>query len=120
MLLFLLFLMWVGILFLNATGEVSVGVAVRSQLARVCDEIALNIARAGLDEAALQAGVVAIDINKANTIANEAFARWGIPAASFTAQAVNGQVVVTVARGNISSTGAAAPRKLRVLGGVGN
>lgn len=113
MFLSLLFLIWVGLLFLAATGEISVGVAVRSQLARVCDEIALNVSRAGLDEGALQAGVVVLDEQRAHAIAAEAITRADITGASFTVRLVGEDVVVRVTVGSISALGVATPRRGR-------
>jgi len=113
MLLSLLFLIWVGILFLAATGEISVGVAVRSQLARVCDEIALNVARAGLDDSALQAGALVVDEPRAHAIAVDAFARSGITGASFTVNVVGEEVVVRATVGGIPGMGVATPRRVR-------
>ena len=113
MLLSLLFLVWVGILFVAATGEISVGVATRSQLARVCDEIALNVSRAGLDVSALQAGAVVLDEQRAQAIAAEAFTRAGITVASFTVDAVGEEVVVRATVGGIRALGVATPRRVR-------
>ena len=115
MLLSLLFLMVVGILLLAATGEISVGVATRSQLARVCDEIAVNVSRAGLDEAALQAGALVLDEQRARAIAAEAFTRAGITGASFVVDVVGEEVVVRATVGDISAIGVATPRRVRNL-----
>jgi hypothetical protein len=113
MLLSLLFLIWVGILFLAATGEISVGVAVRSQLTRICEEIALNVARAGLDEDALQAGDLVLHEPRAHAIAVDAFARSRITGPSFTVNVVGDEIVVRATVGSISALGVATPRRGR-------
>jgi hypothetical protein len=113
MFLSLLFLVWVGLLFLAATSEISAGVAVRSKLARVCDEIALNVSRAGLDEGALQAGDLVLNEPRAQAIAAETFARSGITGASFTISVMGEEVVVRATVGGIPGMGVATPRRVR-------
>lgn len=112
MFLTLLFLMFVAILFLSAASQISTAVAVRSQLARLCDEIAVNISVAGLDRAELAQGRHVLDEQAARTMAAETFARAGVVGATFTIGIVNDEVVVRAALGNILSAGVATPRKL--------
>lgn len=109
----LLFLMWVAILFLSATSQISTAVAVRSQLARLCDEIAVNVAMRGLDRAALAEGHYVLDEQVAHAIAAEVFRRAGVEGVTFTIRIINDEIVVRATLGNILATGVARPRKLR-------
>jgi len=113
MLLSLLFLMWVGILFLSATSQISAGVAIRSQLTRLCDEIAVNVSAAGLNHAELEIGNVHLNQEAANAIGVEVFNRAGVEGAVFTIEVVNREVVVRARFRDISVSSAAAPRKVR-------
>ncbi|MBT9177580.1 MAG: hypothetical protein DDT20_01915 [Firmicutes bacterium] len=109
----LLFLVWVGILFLWATSQISTGVAVRSQLTRLCDEIAVNVSVAGVDREQLEMDNVRLDRPAANAIAAEAFRRAGVQGVTFTIEVVNGEIVVRATLGNITVSSAATPRKVR-------
>jgi len=113
MILSLLFLMWVGILFLAATSQISTGVAIRSQLTRLCDEIAVNVSVAGLNRAELEIGNVHLDEAAANAIGVEVFARAGVEGVVFTIEVVNREVVVRARFRDISVSSAATPRKVR-------
>jgi len=113
MLLSLLFLMWVGILFLSATSQISRGVAVRSQLTRLCDEVAVNVSVAGLNRAELEIGNVHLNEQAANAIGAEVFSRAGVQGVIFTIEVVNREVVVRATLGDISVSSAAVPRKVR-------
>jgi len=113
MILSLLFLMWVGILFLAATSQISTGVAIRSQLTRLCDEIAVNVSAAGLNRADLEIGNVHLNQEAANAIGVEVFNRAGVEGVVFTIEVVNREVVVRATLRNISVFSAATPRKVR-------
>jgi len=112
-LLALLFLMWVAFLFLAATSQISTGVAARSQLTRLCDEIAVNVSMVGLDRDALAMGVHILDEQAAHAIAVSTFTRAKIPQASFTIEILNGEVFVRATLGGVSSSSVATPRKVR-------
>jgi len=113
MILSLLFLMWVGILFLSATSQISTGVAIRSQLTRLCDEVAVNVSVAGLNRAELEIGNVHLNEQAANAIGAEVFSRAGVQGVIFTIEVVNREVVVRATLGDISVSSAAVPRKVR-------
>ena len=113
MILSLLFLMWVGILFLSATSQISTGVAIRSQLTRLCDEIAVNVSAAGLNRAELEIGNVHLNQEAANAIGVEVFNRAGVEGVVFTIEVVNREVVVRARFRDISVSSAAVPRKVR-------
>lgn len=113
MLLSLLFLMWVGILFLSATSHISRGVALRSQLTRLCDEVALNVSMAGLERAELEMDNVILDEPAAHAIAAEVFDRAGVQGATFTIEVVRQEVVVRATFRGITASSVAVPRKVR-------
>jgi len=113
MFLALLFLMFVAVLFLQGTYQISTAVARRSQLARLCDEIAVNVSVAGMDRQEQAQGRHIIDQHLARALAVESFARAGIEGAAFTIELINGEVVVSATIGGIVSTGVATPRKLQ-------
>ncbi len=113
MLLSLLFLMWVGILFLSATAQISTGVAVRSQLTRLCDEIAVNVSVAGLVREQVEMGDVRLDNQAAHAIATEIFQRAGVQGVVVDIDVVNGEVVVRATVRGITASSVATPRKIR-------
>lgn len=108
----LLFLMFVAILFLSAASQISTAVAIRSQLARLCDEIAVNVSVAGMDKAELAQGRHVLDKPAADAIAAAAFRKAGAGGVGFTIGVTNGEIVVRATLGNIVATGVATPRKL--------
>ncbi|MBT9153302.1 MAG: hypothetical protein DDT35_01534 [Firmicutes bacterium] len=113
MFLALLFLMFVAVLFLQGTYQISTAVARRSQLARLCDEVAVNVSVAGLDRQERAQGRHVIDQYLARAIATQTFVRAGIEAVDFTIELINGEVVVRATVDGIVSTGVATPRKLQ-------
>jgi len=74
-LLFLLFLIVISVMFLHATGTISHNVALRSHMVRISEEIAMNIASAGMNMVAASEGRTEIDQTAADQIAREVLER---------------------------------------------
>ena len=94
--LFLIFLLVVAVMFLHATSAISHNVALRSHLVRLSEEIAMNIATAGLDMNAALEGRTEIDQTIADNIAWEVLERESAADATYNISLSNGVVQVEI------------------------
>ena len=94
--LFLLFLLVVAVMFLHATSIISHNVALRSHVVRLSEEIAMNIATAGMDMTAASEGRTEIDQTVADNIAREVLERESAADATYNISLSNGVVQVEI------------------------
>jgi len=100
-LLFLLFLIVISVMFLHSTTIISRNVALRSQLTRISEEIAMNVATAGMSITAASVGRTEIDVAVANNIAREVLLREGATGVTSNISLNNNIVLVEVVFNNI-------------------
>ncbi|AEM79745.1 hypothetical protein [Thermoanaerobacter wiegelii] len=120
-LLFMLFLMIFSILFMYAVYSISRGVGAREELVKVCDEIALNIAVSAVNMQYAQSGDLAVDTNKAYSLAVNTFKDLGIPVKDVSVTVKNRYIYVTASvsgemygiSGDITVTGMAKARDVK-------
>jgi len=105
-LLFLLFLIVISVMFLHATVTISRNVALRSQVIRISEEIAMNVASAGMDMTAATEGRTEIDPITAENIARGVLTREGVTGATYTISLQSGSVLVDLRFNNIRATSA--------------
>jgi len=102
--LFLLFLLVVSVMFLHATATISHNVALRSHLVRLSEEIAMNVAAAGMDMVAASEGRTEINQTAADQIAREVLERESAADATYSIRLDNGAVLVEVDFNGIKAT----------------
>jgi hypothetical protein len=102
--LFLLFLLVVSVMFLHAISVISHNIALRSHMNRVSEEIALNVAAAGMDMTAAMEGRTEINEEAANDIAREVLQREGATDATYVISLSNGAVLVEMVFEGIRAT----------------
>jgi len=105
-LLFLLFLIVISVMFLHATVTISRNVALRSQVIRISEEIAMNVASAGMDMTAATEGRTEIDQITAENIARGVLTREGVTGATYTISLQSGSVLVDLRFNNMRATNA--------------
>jgi len=105
-LLFLLFLIVISVMFLHATVTISRNVALRSQVIRISEEIAMNVASAGMDMTAATEGRTEIDQITAENIARGVLTREGVTGATYTISLQSGSVLVDLRFNNMRATSA--------------
>lgn len=95
-LLFLIFLVFLSLLFMQVVYYVTNGISAREYLVKVCDEIAYNISLNALDINSAEKGEVVIDITKANKYAEDTFKNLNIPTKNVIVEVKNNYVYVTI------------------------
>jgi len=104
--LFLLFLLVVSVMFLHAISIISHNIALRSHMNRVSEEIAMNVAAAGMDMTAAMEGRTEINEEAVNDIAREVLQREGATDATYVISLSNGVVLVDLRFNNMRATSA--------------
>lgn len=102
--LFLLFLLVVSVMFLHAISIISHNIALRSHMNRVSEEIAMNVAAAGMDMTAAMEGRTEINEEAANDIAREVLQREGATDATYVISLSDGAVLVEMVFEGIRAT----------------
>jgi len=110
MMLFLLFVIWFGLMFMGMTYQMTRGVATMSHLSRLSDEVAVNVSMVGLDRLELQAGRVALDMSVTEPLIRNTLDNEGLTDYTFTVGIQDGGVVLVITWRGVSATGVARPR----------